>query len=64
MFVIHVILLNGFDQMVLYLLEAMVLIVLGTIALLIVFIAKYWAPDRTVTELKRWQLPNSEFIDI
>ncbi|MGP9544883.1 alpha/beta fold hydrolase [Psychrobacter sp. AOP7-B1-25] len=50
--------------MALYLLKAMVLIVLGTIALLIVFIAKYWAPDRAVTELKRWQLPNSEFIDI
>ncbi|MFP3571012.1 alpha/beta fold hydrolase, partial [Paraburkholderia sp. SIMBA_030] len=29
-----------------------------------VFIAKYWAPDRTVAELKQWQLPNSEFINI
>lgn len=58
MFVVRVILLNGFDHMALYLLKAMVLIVLGTIALLIVFVAKYWAPNRTVTELKRWQLPN------
>ncbi|WP_261870961.1 hypothetical protein [Psychrobacter sp. JCM 18901] len=47
-----------------YLLKAVVLIVLGAIAVLMVFIAKYWAPDRTVAELKQWQLPNSEFIDI
>ncbi|WP_227680698.1 hypothetical protein [Psychrobacter proteolyticus] len=47
-----------------YLLKATVLILLGAIAVLMVFIAKYWAPDRTVAELKQWQLPNSEFIDI
>jgi len=47
-----------------YLLKAIVLIVLGIITVLIVFIAKYWAPDRTVAELKQWQLPNSEFIGV
>jgi len=47
-----------------YLLKATVLILLGAIAVLMVFIAKYWAPDRTIAELKQWQLPNSEFIDI
>ncbi|MGB2081857.1 MAG: alpha/beta fold hydrolase, partial [Psychrobacter sp.] len=47
-----------------YLLKATVLILLGAIAVLMAFIAKYWAPDRTIAELKQWQLPNSEFIDI
>lgn len=47
-----------------YLLKAISLIVLGTIAVVMVFIAKCWAPDRTVAELKQWQLPNSEFINI
>jgi len=64
MFIINVILLNGFDHMTQYLLKATVLILLGAIAVLMVFIAKYWAPDRTIAELKQWQLPNSEFIDI
>jgi len=47
-----------------YLLKATVLIALGAIAVIMIFIAKYWAPDRTIAELKQWQLPNSEFIDI
>jgi len=47
-----------------YLLKATVLILLGAIAVIMVFITKYWAPDRTIAELKQWQLPNSEFIDI
>ncbi|WP_394123514.1 alpha/beta fold hydrolase [Psychrobacter nivimaris] len=47
-----------------YLLKATVLILLGAIAVVMAFIAKYWAPDRTVAELKQWQLPNSEFINI
>lgn len=64
MFIINVILLNGFDHMTQYLLKATVLILLGAIAVLMVFIAKYWAPDRTIAELKQWQLPNSEFINI
>ncbi|MEN8625932.1 alpha/beta fold hydrolase [Psychrobacter proteolyticus] len=50
--------------MIQYLLKATVLILLGAIAVLMVFIAKYWAPDRTVAELKQWQLPSSEFINI
>lgn len=64
MFIINVILLNGFDHMTQYLLKATVLIALGAIAVIMIFIAKYWAPDRTIAELKQWQLPNSEFIDI
>jgi len=64
MFIINVILLNGFDHMTQYLLKAVILIILGAIAVIMVFIAKYWAPDRTVAELKKWQLPNSEFINI
>lgn len=64
MFIINVILLNGFDHMTQYLSKAISLIVIGAIAVLMIFIAKCWAPDRTVAELKQWQLPNSEFIDI
>jgi len=64
MFIINVILLNGIDYMTPYLLKATVLIALGAIAVIMIFIAKYWAPDRTIAELKQWQLPNSEFIDI
>jgi len=47
-----------------YVFKAVILIILGAIAVVMVFIAKYWAPDRTIPELKQWQLPNSEFIDI
>ena len=64
MFIINVILLNGIDYMTQYLLKATVLILLGAIAVVMVFVAKYLAPDRTVAELKQWQLPNSEFIEI
>ena len=34
------------------------------LAILAAVLAFYWAPDRSVVELKQWQLPNSEFIDI
>jgi len=64
MFIINVILLNGIDYMTQYVFKAVILIILGAIAVVMVFIAKYWAPDRTIPELKQWQLPNSEFIDI
>ena len=47
-----------------YLLKIAIFVILGMIVLLVVLIAIYWAPDRTVAELKRWQLPNSKFIDI
>ena len=39
-------------------------IVLGLLVLLIALIALYWAPDRSVADLERWQLPNSEFVDV
>ena len=39
-------------------------IVLGLLVLLMALIALYWAPDRSVADLERWQLPNSEFIDV
>lgn len=39
-------------------------IVLGLLVLLMALIALYWAPDRSIADLKRWQLPNSEFIDV
>lgn len=44
--------------------KIMVFIVLGLLVLLIALIALYWAADRSVADLKRWQLPNSEFIDV
>ena len=47
-----------------YLLKIAIFIILGIIGVLAVLIARYWEPDRTVSELKKWQLPNSEFIDI
>ncbi|WP_413519437.1 alpha/beta fold hydrolase [Psychrobacter glacincola] len=34
------------------------------LAILAAVLAFYWAPDRSVAELKQWQLPNSEFIAI
>ena len=34
------------------------------LVILAAVLAFYWAPDRSVAELKQWQLPNSEFIDI
>jgi len=47
-----------------YLLKITVFIILIMVVVLVALIALYWAPDRTVAELKHWQLPNSEFIDI
>ena len=47
-----------------YLLKTIIFIIFGIIGLLAMLIAIYWAPDRSVAELKRWQLPNSKFIDI
>ncbi|WP_201633316.1 MULTISPECIES: alpha/beta fold hydrolase [Psychrobacter] len=44
--------------------KIMVFIVLGLLVLLIALIALYWAADRSVADLKRWQLPNSEFISV
>lgn len=37
---------------------------LAVMVLIFALIAIYWAPDRSVAELKQWQLPNSEFIAI
>lgn len=38
--------------------------ILATGISLTVLIAVYWASDKSVNELKKWQLPNSEFIEI
>ena len=38
--------------------------ILATGISLTVLIAVYWASDKSVDELKKWQLPNSEFIEI
>lgn len=34
------------------------------LALIVAIVVFYWAPDRSVDELKQWQLRNSEFIDV
>ncbi len=39
-------------------------IAIGILVIIVAIVAFYWAPDRSVTELKQWQLPNSEFIDV
>ncbi len=44
--------------------KIMVLATLGTGVSLIALTTFYWAPDRSVAELKQWQLPNSEFIAV
>ena len=46
------------------LVKTIIYLLLAVIALLAALIAFYWAPDRSVAELKQWQLPNSEFIAI
>ncbi len=38
--------------------------ILATGISLAVLLAVYWTPDRSVDDLKKWQLPNSEFIAI
>lgn len=44
--------------------KVMLILVAGIIVIIIALMAIYWAPDRSVAELKQWQLPNSEFIEI
>lgn len=44
--------------------KIVLLTAVGTSLLLIVPVIIYWAPDRSVAELKQWQLPNSEFITV
>ncbi|WP_440464219.1 alpha/beta fold hydrolase [Psychrobacter sp. ASPA161_6] len=44
--------------------KIMVFIVLGLLVLLVALIVVYWAADKSVADLERWQLPNSEFIDV
>ena len=46
------------------LVKMVIYFILAIMALLAALIAFYWAPDRSVAELKQWQLPNSEFIAI
>ena len=50
--------------MTLYLLKISVFIALILVVLVAVFVRRHWAPERTVAELERWQLPNSEFISV
>ena len=44
--------------------KIILLAILATGISLAALIAVYWAPDRSVDELKKWQLSNSEFIDV
>ena len=46
------------------LVKTIIYLLLAVIGLLAALIAFYWAPDRSVAELKQWQLPNSEFLTI
>ena len=46
------------------LVKIIIYLVLAMMILIAALIALYWAPDRSVAELKQWQLPNSEFIAI
>ena len=46
------------------LVKTIIYLLLAVIGLLAALIAFYWAPDRSVAELKQWQLPNSEFVTI
>ncbi|WP_265089454.1 alpha/beta fold hydrolase [Psychrobacter sp. 72-O-c] len=39
-------------------------ICISIFAIVVATLAFFWAPDRSVAELKQWQLPNSEFIDV
>ena len=47
-----------------WLVRIIVYLLLAVMVLIFALIAIYWAPDRSVAELKQWQLPNSEFIAI
>ncbi|MDN5801418.1 alpha/beta fold hydrolase [Psychrobacter sp. AOP22-C1-22] len=47
-----------------WLVKAIIYLLIAMMALLVALVAFYWAPDRSVAELKQWQLPNSEFIDV
>ncbi len=44
--------------------KIIVLTALGTGVSFIALMAVYWAPDRSVAELKQWQLPNSKFMTV
>lgn len=44
--------------------KILLLTILGAGISLTILIAVLWAPNREVSELKKWQLANSEFIDI
>ena len=46
------------------LVKIVIYFILAIMALLAALIALYWAPDRSVVELKQWLLPNSKFIAI
>ena len=46
------------------LVKIIIYLVLAMMILIAALIALYWAPDRSVAELKQWQLPNSNFIAI
>ena len=46
------------------LVKIIISLILAIIILIATLIAFYWAPDRSVAELKQWQLPNSKFIAI
>lgn len=46
------------------LVKIIISLILAIIILIATLVAFYWAPDRSVAELKQWQFPNSEFIAI
>lgn len=44
--------------------KILLLAIVGTGISLIILLTVFWAPDRSVAQLKQWQLPDSEFINI
>ena len=44
--------------------KILLLAIVGTGISLIILLTVFWAPDRSVAQLKQWQFPDSEFINI
>lgn len=56
--------LTGMDIMAGRSVKIIIYMLIAIFILMAALIALYWTPDRSVAELKQWQLPNSEFITI
>lgn len=51
-------------KMMSHLVKVALYICISILAIPVALLAFLWAPDRSVAELKQWQLPNSEFMDV